>query len=88
VVWGKITVLVHGADYLPQTVRYYDEDLRLVRVMTFGAVKNLGGRRLPSRLEMVPQDKPGERTVLVYEQITFDQPLSDQLFSPAALKQE
>lgn len=87
VVWGRITVLASRAHYLPLTVRYYDEDQNLVRVMTFDQVKNLSGRLLPSRLEVVPQDKPGERTVVVYEALTFDLPVSDHLFTPAHLKE-
>jgi outer membrane lipoprotein-sorting protein len=87
VVWGKVTILVRQADNLPLTVRSYDEDLKLARVMTFEQIKNLGGRLLPSKLEVVPQDKPGERTVVVYEAITFDLPLSDSLFTPAHLEE-
>ena len=68
-------------------MRSYDEDLKLARVMTFEQIKNLGGRLLPSKLEVVPQDKPGERTVVVYEAITFDLPLSDSLFTPAHLEE-
>ncbi len=85
VVWGKVIVLASRPDYLPLSIRYYDEDIKLVRRMLFSRVKKMGGRLLPSRMTVVSQDKPGEQTVVVYQELSFDMPLDDRLFSPASL---
>lgn len=81
VVWGKVEVRVRRADYQPLASLYYDERLELARTMTFSDVADLGGRRLPSRLTVVPADEPDEKTVVEYHAIDFDPPLDDGLFS-------
>ena len=86
VVWGKVVILVRRADALPLKMQYHDESLALVRTLTFGDVRNSGGRLLPARLTVTPHDQPGESTVVLYQQITFDLPVSDQLFSLSHLK--
>lgn len=87
VVWGKVVVLVRASDLMPITLTYYDEDLVLTRTMIFSEVKNLGGRDLPVRLRMQPQDKPGEYTEILYQEMKFNLNLSDDLFSLRTLQQ-
>ncbi|MBU1742693.1 MAG: outer membrane lipoprotein-sorting protein [Proteobacteria bacterium] len=81
VVWGKVVVTVRTRDYLPLLIRYFDEDLKPARSMTFSRVADLGGRRLPTVMTVVPADKPGEATVVRYEKMKFNLGLSDDLFS-------
>jgi hypothetical protein len=88
VVWGKVVITVRAADYIPVSSLYYDEDMTLVRTMTFSTVKEMGGRRIPTVLRVVPADKPGESTELVYEQISFNLRLDDAVFSLAELRRK
>jgi hypothetical protein len=81
VVWGKVLVTAQIKDYLPLNVKYFDEDLRLARTMTFSDVAQLGGRRIPSLVSMVPTDKPEESTVIRYEEMDFDIDLDNDFFS-------
>ena len=81
VVWGKLVVTVSRNRYLPLSVLYYDEDLELMRTMTYAEVRELGGRELPTRIQIVPHDEPGESTQVVYETIEFDSLHDDDLFS-------
>jgi len=81
VVWGKVVVTIRDADLMPLKILYYDEDLELARTMTFEDVKALGGRKLPARTKMVPQDKPNEFTEFVVHEIEFDVKLKDSMFS-------
>jgi hypothetical protein len=37
-------------------------------------------------MELVPQNKKGNRTVITYKKIDFDLPLSDDIFSQRNLK--
>lgn len=87
VVWGKVVVVVRRADGLPLRILFYDEDLRLSRTMIYSEIRDLGGRQLPSHLEMLPADKPGESTSFVYEEIQFDPPIADDMFSIRALQE-
>jgi len=86
VVWGKVVVVVRAEDYLPISVTYYDEDLDLARTLTYHDVRELGGRRLPTTMRMVPADKPDEMTEVTYEAIEFDLKLDDDLFSLRTLQ--
>jgi hypothetical protein len=41
----------------------------------------MSGRTLPAVLTLVPVDKPREKTVVVYDKITFDLSLNNEVFS-------
>jgi outer membrane lipoprotein-sorting protein len=87
VVWGKVTVTVLRDGWIPLGLDYYDEDMVLSRTMSYSDVRNLGGRRIPARIEMRPADKPGEHTEIVYHDIEFDLDLPDDLFTLRRLTQ-
>ena len=63
-------------------VEFYDEDGFLVNKMLSYKPKNFNGHKLPSRLEFIPVDKPGQKTVIIYKQLKFDIPVNQKLFSP------
>ncbi len=86
VVWGQVRVTAQRRDYLPLVIRYFDEDLQLARTMTFSQVAELGDRRLPTVVTMVPEDKPKESTVIQYKKMRFDLDLDDDLFSLRTLQ--
>ena len=81
VVWGKVEIVVRQSDYLPIVINYYDEGLRPARSMTFSKFAKMTGRTLPAVLTLVPVDKPREKTVVVYDKITFDLSLNNEVFS-------
>ncbi len=80
-VWGKIILSVREADYLPVREEFYDEKGRLMRVMTFKDIKTIGGRELPTVMELVPQNKKGNRTTIRYEEARFDIKLDESIFT-------
>ena len=86
VVWGKVLVRARMKDYLPLFVKYFDEDLRLARTMTFSQASELGGRMLPAVVTMVPEEKPEEYTIIHYEKMEFDLDLDDDFFSLRTLQ--
>jgi len=84
VVWGKVltdVALYDDGSVIPVNERDYSERGELIRTITLSDVKIMSGRRVPSRLECVPAKKPGQRTVLHYQELEFDIPLSDEFFS-------
>ena len=81
VVWGKIELEVRQDDLMPTWQRYYDEDGTLMRELRFSAYTTLGGRLVPARMVMQPQDKPQEQTVIVYDDLEFDIPIAADTFS-------
>jgi outer membrane lipoprotein-sorting protein len=80
VVWGKILLQVRQADQMPTWQRYYDEDGKPVRELTFSEYITVKSRLIPTRLVMRPLNKSGEQTVILYKNVNFDVPISDETF--------
>lgn len=87
-VWGRVDVTLEKDTLLPQQVAYFDEDLNATRSMTFSHVANMGGRDLPTQMEVTVAEKPGERTLVIYDSIEFDVDIPDSMFTIMALKRE
>jgi outer membrane lipoprotein-sorting protein len=81
VVWGKVFLWVDKKDLLIMKSEYYDEGGSLINTMISSDIRNLGGKLLPSRMEMIPADKKGNKTVLIYNNLIFDKEISDDFFS-------
>ncbi|MGZ5243150.1 MAG: outer membrane lipoprotein-sorting protein [Bacteroidia bacterium] len=81
VVWGKIILSIDKKEWLMLHAEYFDEEGVLVNTMHASDIKELGGRILPGRLEMIPADKKGNKTVLIYNSLAFDKPMDDSYFS-------
>ncbi len=81
VVWGKVILWIDKKDFLMLKVEYYDEENILASTMTAGDIKVLGGKLLPGRMEMIPADKKGNKTILIYNSLLFDKEISEDYFS-------
>ena len=86
-VWGSIDYVVSKSPLLPLSQSFFDDQGKKMRVMTFSAPKEIGGRLMPSILEIKPMNKPGHRTRVIYDEIVFDPPgITEQTFSMRNLK--
>jgi outer membrane lipoprotein-sorting protein len=81
IVWGSVVLAVREDGLLPVWEKYYDEKGGLARTITFSDIRTFGRRRIPSTMELVPEAKPGHRTVLRYLEAAFDVPLSPDIFT-------
>ena len=86
VVWGMIMVWIDKKDYLQMRADFFDEENILVNTMLSSDIKMMGNRLLPAKVEMIPSDKEGEKTVMIYSSISFDQPIDDSFFSTENMK--
>lgn len=86
VVWGRIVIVVLKEDFLPLSSYYYDEEMALARTMIFRDIVEMGGRRLPRIMRVIPADHPDEYTELVYQKISFGVKLDDSFFSLQQLR--
>ena len=87
VVWGKVEVIVYRNDFIPLSIVYYDEDLKLSRTLKFSNIQVLGGKKIPLQMKMVPTDEPDESTVILWEKIDFDLAIKDDFFSLRKLQE-
>jgi len=86
VVWGKIIMWVSKEGYMQLQADYYDEDEYLVKTMKGSAIKKMGGRVIPSHWEMIPLDKPGNKTVMDYLEIEFNIKTDESFYSQQNMK--
>ncbi len=86
VVWGKLIKWVSKKDYLQLKSVYYDEDGYVVKTEIGKDVKKLGGRLLPTTIEILPEDEPGNKTLVIINSVEFDVPMKESFFSQQNMK--
>ena len=86
VVWGKIISWISKEKFFTLKNEYYDEDEYLVNVETLSNIRNVGDRTIPTRFEMVPVEKEGQKTVMEFKHVDFDIDIKDSFFSIQNLK--
>lgn len=86
VVWGKIKLWIDKEEYMQLRTEFYDEDGFLINIMTGDEVKTFDGKKLPSRMEMIPVEKPGQKTVIIYNDMEFEIDIADNFFTTQNMK--
>ena len=86
IVWGKVVIWISKEHFNQRKAEYYDEDDFLVNTMYTYDVRKMGGRHIPARMEMVPAEEEGHKTILHTRAIEFDVPIKDSFFSLQNLK--
>ena len=86
VVWGKILVWITCDGFDQWKGEYYDEEGELVNTMTASEIRRFGDREMPSKSEIVPAGKNGQKTVLIISKMIFDKPIDQGFFSQQNMK--
>ena len=86
VVWGKLLTWISKKEYFQLKVEFYDEDEYLVKKYLGMDIKKLGGRMIPTHWEMIPEDRPGEKTEFDYLDIKFNIEVNESFFSEQNMK--
>lgn len=86
VVWGKLYLYVDKKNFVEVHVKFFDEDGELVNIMNSLEIKMMGGRMIPTRVEMIPMDKKNQKTEIIYSNLVFDKPIDDSFFTLQQLK--
>ncbi len=86
VIWGHQIRWIDKKDYLFMKAELYDEDGYLVRTELASDIKMMGGRLIPTRLEIIPAEEEGQKTVVVFNSLEFNIPIEDSFFSMQNMK--
>jgi len=86
VVWGKVMIWVDQVEYMILQSDYYDEDNFLVNQMIGSDIKEFSGKKLPSKLRIIPVENKGQETILIYDKLEFDMKIPDQYFTTNYMK--
>ena len=87
IVWEKVIVWVDTQDFLHLKAEFYDEDGQLVNIMNSSDIKVFGSKKETTRIEMIPTDKEGYKTVIKYNHLLYDEEISDSFFTTRNMMQ-
>ncbi len=86
VVWGKIITWIAKKKYYQMKVEFYDETGDLINTQIGMNINKMGNRTLPTRMEMIPADKEGYKTIIELVDVKFDKNIPDRFFSLQNMK--
>jgi outer membrane lipoprotein-sorting protein len=86
VVWGKVIIWIDQKDFMQLKTQQYDEDEYLINTLLASDIKQMGGKTIPSKLTLLPEDKQDYKTIMEYIDMDFDQDIKDAFFSIQNMK--
>jgi outer membrane lipoprotein-sorting protein len=86
VVWGHQVRWIDKKDLLVLKTELYDEDGYLVRTELGSEIKVMDGRVIPTRLELLPAEEKGNKTIVEIKDIKFNVSIDDDFFSQQNMK--
>jgi hypothetical protein len=86
VVWGRIVTCVDKVDFIQLRSEMYDEDDFLVNVMNSSSIKVMDGVKMATKMEFVPVEKEGQKTVMQFDSLKFDIPIKESFFTTQNMK--
>lgn len=86
VVWGKVIIWISKDEYYWLKSEYYDEDGFLVNTENLSEVKQMDDRKIPTRMEMIPADEPGNKTIIIFKNMKFSVKIDESFFSQQNMK--
>ena len=86
VIWGHQIRWVDKKDFLVLRAELYDEDGILVRTELGSDIKTMDGRIIQTKIELLPTDEPGNKTVVQIKEIKFNVTMQESFFSQQNMK--
>jgi outer membrane lipoprotein-sorting protein len=86
VIWGHQIRWIDKNDFLFLKAELYDYDGYLIRTETGSRIREMDGRVIPTRLELIPEEEEGHKTIVLIENIKFNVEIPDQFFSQQNMK--
>ena len=81
IIWGSVTLAVDKKSYIPRWQKFYDEKDSLMREIYFKDIRRMGGKIIPTVMELIPTKKKGKKTVIKYIKAQFDKRINKNIFS-------
>ncbi len=86
VVWGKIKSWITKDGFNVWKNEYYDEDGYLQSTENAYNIKQMGDRKIPTKIEMIPADEEGNKTIMEFIEIEYNTNIADNFFSKQNMK--
>jgi outer membrane lipoprotein-sorting protein len=86
VVWGHQIRWIDKKDMLFLKAELYDEDGSLVRTEKGSDIREMDGRIIPCRIELLPAEEKGNKTIIEIREIKFNITVEEKFFSQQNMK--
>ncbi len=86
VAWDRLVEWIRVEDYMPLRAEFFNERGERVRTIIYSDIREMGGRVVPARFELIEEKKPGRKTIMVLEDLIFDKPIDRSVFTQANLR--
>lgn len=86
VIWGHQVRWIDKKDFLVLKAELFDEDGVLVRSESGSDIKTMDGRMIQTKIELVPAEEPGNKTILIIKEMKFNIPVQESFFSQQNMK--
>ncbi len=86
VVWGKVLMWISKVELHWLKAEFYDEDGYLVNTEILSDVKKMDDRVMPTRMEMIPADEEGNKTIIIFNDMKFNIKIDKSFFSQQNMK--
>jgi len=85
--WNRFELVLSRDGTIPLKAQYYDRKDRLARTLLWSDVRVFDGKRIPAHMTLIPEDKEGHKTEMIYLDIDFDVKMPESTFSLSNLEQ-
>jgi len=85
--WNRFELVVSEDARIPLKAQYFDRKDRLARTLHWSDVQVFDGKRIPAHMTLIPEDKDGHKTEMIYLDIKFNVDVPESTFSLANLEQ-
>ena len=86
IIWGKQIRWIDKKYFLVLKAELFDEDGYLVRTESGSDIKTMDGRTITSKIELVPEEEPENKTLIEIREIKFNIPVEEGYFSQQNMK--
>ena len=86
VVWGKVLMWIVKSNFIQIKTEFYDEDNNLIKSQFSYNFNKMDGRLIPTKIEIVPANEEGKKTVLYIKEMKFNMDLPATFFSQQNMK--
>lgn len=88
VVWNKVFLWISKAHDFSLRAEFYGKNDELINEQISSEIKMMDGRLIPSKMIIKPVQKEGQQTLLIIDEIKFDDPsITNDMFSQQMMKQ-
>lgn len=81
VVWSKIIIAIAKEAFIELNALFFDEDGLLSSCMNAYDIRNMDGRKIPTRFEMIPLQPKNQKTEMIYRNVLFNRQIPEERFN-------